>query len=84
MIPHNPRPFKAYSAPKYLILDSAANFNEEVVDIAESIGIQLKRTSFPELLAERRRRAMVESYRRDLLDHVSVPNEHHLNRLMSE
>ncbi len=34
------------SAPKYLIFDRGANFNQEVIDTAKSCGIQAKRTSF--------------------------------------
>src|ERR1035438_5227097 len=34
------------SAPKYLIFDRGANFNEEVIDTVKSFGIQPTRTSF--------------------------------------
>jgi transposase InsO family protein len=34
------------SAPKYLIFDRGASFNEEVIDTVKSFGIQPTRTSF--------------------------------------
>ena len=72
------------SAPRYLIFDLGANFNQEVIDTAKSFGIEPKRTSFrspwQNAVAER----FVGSCRRDLLDHVIVLNERHLKRLMNE
>ncbi len=72
------------SAPKYLILDRGAHFNEEVVSRVKIFGIQPKRTSlrspWQNGLAER----WVGNCRRDLLNHVIVVNERLLKRLMSE
>jgi len=72
------------SAPKYLILDREHTFQGEVLETAETLGINLVHTAvrspWQNGIAER----FVGSCRRDLLDHVLVLNERHLRRLMSE
>ena len=75
-------PFDA--APKYLIFDRAANFNEEVVGTIKSFGIEPKRTSFRSPWQNGVAERFVGSCRRDLFDHVIVLNERHLKRLMTE
>jgi transposase InsO family protein len=72
------------SAPKYLIFDRGANFNQEVIDTVKSFGVQPKRTSFQSPWQNGVAERWVGSCRRDLLDYVIVLNERHLNRLMNE
>ena len=72
------------SAPKFLIFDRGANFNEEVIDTVKSFGIQPKRTSFRSPWQNGVAERWVGSCRRDLLDQVIVVNERHLKRLMNE
>ena len=72
------------SAPKYLIFDRGAHFNEEVVETIKSFGIEPKRTSFQSPWQNGVAERFVGSCRRDLLDHVIVLNERHLKRLMTE
>jgi transposase InsO family protein len=71
-------------APQYVIFDRASNFGGDVVDTIKTFGIQPKRTSvrspWQNGIAER----FVGGCRRELLDHVIVLNEHHLNRLMND
>jgi putative transposase len=72
------------STSKYLIFDRAANFNEEVVSTIKSFDIEPKRTSFRSPWQNGVAERFVGSCRRDLLDHVIVLNERHLQRLMTE
>ena len=72
------------SAPKYLIFDRGANFNEEVIDTVKSFGTQPTRTSFRSPWQNGVAERWVGNCRRDLLDHVIVLNERHLKRLVSE
>jgi putative transposase len=72
------------SAPKFLIFDRGANFNEEVVRTVKSFDIQPKRTSFRSPWQNGAAERWVGSCRRDLLGHVIVVNERHLRRLMNE
>jgi transposase InsO family protein len=72
------------SAPRYLIFDRGAQFNEEVVNTMKSLGIAPKRTAFRSPWQNGVAERWVGNCRRDLLDHVIVLNESHLKRLMSE
>ena len=72
------------SAPGYLIIDRAANFNETVVSTVKSFGIKPKRTAFQSPWQNGVAERWVGNCRRDLLDHVIVLNERHLKRLMTE
>ena len=72
------------SAPKFLIFDRGANFNEEVVRTVKSFDIQPKRTSFRSPWQNGVAERWVGSCRRDLLGHVIVVNERHLKRQMNE
>ena len=67
-----------------LLFDRDARFGTEVISAVRDLGSQPIRTAFrspwQNAVAER----WVGSCRRDLLDHVIVPNEQHLKRLMSE
>lgn len=71
-------------ATKYLIFDRATNFGGEVIDTIRSFGIEPKRTSFRSPWQNGVAERFVGSCRRELLDHVIVPNERHLKRLMSK
>ncbi|MGA2988456.1 MAG: integrase core domain-containing protein [Terriglobia bacterium] len=72
------------SAPRYLIFDRGAQFNEEVVESIRSFGIQPKRTSFRSPWQNGVAERWVGNCRRDLLNHLIVLNERHLKRLMNE
>jgi putative transposase len=72
------------SAPKYLIFDKAANFNQEVIGTIKTLGIEPKRTSFRSPWQNGVAERWVGNCRRELLDHVIVLNERHLRRLMKE
>ncbi len=72
------------SAPRYLIFDRGANFNEEVVEMIKNFGIEPKRISFQSPWQNGVAERFVGNCRRDLLDHVIVLNERHLKRLLNE
>src|SRR5579859_1132699 len=72
------------SAPRYLVFDRAANFNEEVIDTVKSFGIEPKRTSFRSPWQNGVAERWVGGCRRDLIDHVIVVNQHHLKRLVND
>jgi transposase InsO family protein len=72
------------SAPRYLVFDRGANFNEEVIGTVKSFGVEPKRTSFRSPWQNGVAERWVGTCRRDLLDHVIVLNERHLKRLMNE
>jgi putative transposase len=72
------------TSPKYLIFDRATNFNIQVVDTVTTLGIKPKRTSFRSPWQNSVAERWVGNCRRDLLDHVIVLNQRHLNRLTSE
>ena len=72
------------SAPRYLIFDRGANFNEEVVRTIKTFGIQPRRSGFKSPWQNGVAERFVGSCRYDLLDHVIVLNERHLRRLMTE
>jgi len=76
--------FPYESAPKYLIFDRGANFNQEVVDTMKNLGITPKRTSFRSPWQNGIAERWVGNCRRDLLDHVIALNEAHLRRLLTE
>jgi hypothetical protein len=76
--------FPFESSHKYLIFDRDQKFGLEVFTAVKVMGSTPRRTScrspWQNGIAER----WVGSYRRDLLDHVTVRNERHLKRLLSE
>ncbi|MGO9434833.1 MAG: transposase [Terracidiphilus sp.] len=71
-------------APRHLIFDRGASFNEEVAETIKSFGMEPKRTSFQSPWQNGIAERFVGSCRHDLLDHVIVLNERHLKRLMTE
>ena len=70
-------------APRYLILDRDAKYGTEVITAIRHMGIEPKqitaRSPWQNGVAER----SVSTARRDLLDHVIVLNEKHLQRLLA-
>ena len=76
--------FPFETAPKHLFFDRAATFSTEVISVIRSMGIEPLRTAFrcpwQDGIAER----FVATVRRELLDHVIVLNERHLQHLLSE
>ena len=72
------------SAPEYLVFDRGSNFNEEVIDVIKSFGVQPKQTSFRSPWQNGVAERWVGTCRHDLLDQVIVLNERHLKRLMRE
>ena len=70
-------------APRYLILDRDAKYGNEVLTAIRHMGIEPKqitaRSPWQNGVAER----FVSTARRDLLDHVIVLNEKHLQRLLA-
>jgi putative transposase len=76
--------FPCDSAPKYLIFDRGASFNQEVAGTIKSFGILPKRTSFQSPWQNGIAERFVGNCRPDLLDHVIVLNERNMKRLMNE
>lgn len=72
------------TSPRYLIFDRATNFDGEVIETIKTLGIEPKRTSFRSPWQNGIAERWVGNCRRDLLDHVVVLNQRHLNRLMNE
>ncbi len=70
-------------APRYLILDRDAKYGNEVLTAIRHMGIEPKqitaRSPWQNGVAER----FVSTARRDLLDHVIVVNEKHLQHLLA-
>jgi transposase InsO family protein len=70
-------------APRYLILDRDAKYGDDVLAAIRHMGIEPKqitaRSPWQNGVAER----FVNTARRDLLDHVIVLNEKHLQRLLA-
>ena len=70
-------------APRYLILDRDARYGNEVLATIRTMGTRAKRITarspWQNGVAER----FVSTARRDLLDHVIIPNEKHLQRLLT-
>ncbi len=75
-------PFEA--SHKYLIFDRDQKFGIEVIAAVKATRIIPKRTSFRSPWQNGIAERWVGSCRRDLLDHVIVLNERHLNKLLSE
>jgi hypothetical protein len=68
----------------HLIFDRASTFNDYLVKTIKSFGIEPTLTSFQSPWQNTVAERCVGSCRRELLDHVIVLNERHLNRLMNE
>jgi transposase InsO family protein len=76
--------FRLDVMPRHLIFDRDAIFSAQVISTVKSFGITPSRTAhrspWQNGVAER----WIGSVRRELLDHVVVMNEHHVQRLLSE
>ena len=74
-----------FQAPqKYLIFDRDQKFGFEVIAAVKATWIIPNQTSFRSPWQNGIAERWVGSCRRDLLDHVIVLNERHLNKLLSE
>jgi integrase-like protein len=76
--------FPFESAPRFLIFNRDAKYGLEVPGAVRSMKISPVRTSFESPWQNGVAERWVESYRRDLLDHIVAVNERHLKRLLSE
>jgi putative transposase len=72
------------SAHRFLIFDRDSKFSGAVVSAAQDLGSKPVRTAFRSPWQNGVAKRWVGSCRRDLLDHVIIPNERHLKRLMAE
>jgi len=71
-------------AQKFLLFDRDSKFGREVIDAARTLGSEPIRTAFRSPWQNGVAERWVGSCRRDVLDHVIVLNERHLQRLMTE
>ena len=76
--------FPYEDVPSHLIFDRDKKYGDDVLAVIEHMGIKRKqitpRSPWQNGVAER----WVQTARRDLLDHVIVVNERHLQRLLTE
>jgi transposase InsO family protein len=68
----------------YLIFDNDSIFSEKVAEAIGWLGLELKRTAYRSPWQNGTAERWVGSVRRELLDHVIVTNEQHLQRLLCE
>ena len=68
----------------YLIYDNDSIFSEKVAEWIECLGLEPKRTAYRSPWQNGTAERWVGSARRELLDHVIVFNEQHLQRLLCE
>ncbi len=72
------------TSPRFLIYDNDSVFSEQVTNSIKHIGIEPRRTAFRSPWQNGIAERWVGSARRELLDHVIVLNEKHLQRLLRE
>ncbi len=72
------------TAPRYVILDRDGKYGDVVPNTLKSWGIEPVRTSYRSPWQNGIAERWVLSVRRELLDHVVILNEAHLQRLLSE
>jgi transposase InsO family protein len=72
------------SAPDYLIYDNDSIFSDKVTEVIEYLGMKPKRTAYRSPWQNGTAERWVGSARRELLDHVIVFNEQHLQRLLRD
>jgi len=75
-------PYK--STHKFLLFDHDSKFGKDVVTAVREMGSEPVRTAYRSPWQNGVAERLVQSCRRDLLDHVIVLNERHLKRLMAE
>jgi transposase InsO family protein len=71
-------------AQRFLLFDRDAKFGKDVISAAKKLGTKPIRTAFRSPWQNGVAECWVGSCRRDLLDHVIVLNERHLQRLMRD
>src|SRR6266576_3837032 len=76
--------FPFESAPRFLIFDRDSKYGVEVPAAVRSLKMRAVRTSFESPWQNGVAERWVESFRRDLLDHIIAVNEGHLKRLLVE
>ena len=72
------------TSPRFLIYDNDSIFSGRVTETIENIGITPQRTAFRSPWQNGIAERWVGSARRELLDHLIVLNENHLQRLLRE
>ena len=76
--------FPEDTAPRYLILDRDRKYEGEATEVLQSMSSEMIRTSYQSPWQNGVAERWVGSCRRELLDHVIVFNEAHLQRLVRE
>jgi transposase InsO family protein len=76
--------FPNETSPRFLICDNDSIFSARVAESIENLGIEPQRTAFRSPWQNGIAERWVGSARRELLDHVIVMNEKHLQRLLRE
>jgi transposase InsO family protein len=76
--------FPCDSAPRYLIYDNDSIFADKVTEAIKYLGIEPKRIAYRSPWQNGTAERWVGSARRELLDHVIVVNEQHLQRLLRD
>jgi transposase InsO family protein len=76
--------FPDAAAASYLIFDNDSIFSEKVAEWVGRLGMMPKRTAYRSPWQNGTAERWVGNVRRELLDHVIVLNEHHLQRLLCE
>jgi transposase InsO family protein len=76
--------FPEDTAPRFLIYDNDSIFADEVSEAIGHLGIEPRRTAYRSPWQNGMAERWVGSARRELLDHVIVLNEQHLQRLLRE
>jgi hypothetical protein len=72
------------TSPRFLICDSDSIFSDRVAESIKNLGIEPQRTAFRSPWQNGIAERWVGSARRELLDHVIVLDEKHLQRLLRE
>ncbi len=76
--------FPFENVPRYLLFDRGRNFSAEVVSTLRSMGVRPVRTGFRRPWQNGVAERFVATVRRELLDHVNVLNDRHLQLLLAE
>jgi len=84
VVQHLREAFPNDTSPRFLIYDNDSIFSERVTESIRNSGIEPQRTAFRSPWQNGIAERWVGSARRELLDHVIVLNERHLQRLLRE